>query len=225
MREITGKKRIDDRVIEVPLTIETIRTPNHRFPDDISTSQLEVALNDAFSIRGMAVVREFLIPHNPEYPQNLEYFTRVREQTANQDLAGGSITETEAIANRDGVVVPYRYINKLFVPKSYQGNGLFGHIMDDTLSPNLGEQIPILAVLRTSSRKLHDEKYEPRSDIWVKIGNYYVHGFNFLNKITDSDRPERFPGAFKLFDGIAHHVALKVPTAVPISGAGFSYLE
>ncbi|MBI2655169.1 hypothetical protein HYX06_01975 [Candidatus Woesearchaeota archaeon] len=223
MKEVIGKKHVGGQEVPVPLIIESIITPNHEFPNLVPQGQLELALNSAFSSRDMRVVQEFLVPGTLQYPQGLSYVTYVME-AGNSSLAGGSITENDAILN-GRVMVPYRYISKVFVPEPYQGNGLMSHIMDETLEFNPGGQLPALAVLRTSSEKLHEGKYEPRSDIWVRVGSYYVHGFNFLNKITDTDRPERFPGAFNLFDRIARHVTLKVPTAVPISGAGFRYLE
>lgn len=186
-----------------------IRQPliGNRFPKELPPSELEEKMQEAFATRAMVVVNDYFIQGSDSYPQNLSFFVFGRDGNNGNNLVSGLIATKEEVENFN-----FTYYDKIFVVPDYEGNGLMKTMIKLARGISYGNRTICPAMLRTSSSKL-DKKYSELSDIRIEIGDYYLHGFGFLDK---ESREELFTGAKVKFETMAKYVASKQKTVVPL---------
>jgi hypothetical protein len=175
------------------------------FSEQVDLGGLETFMNDSFGTRGMQLVPGYLSPGSPTYPSDMSFL--VLTQTGNQKdspFAGVLLAESKTV---DGF--SFDYYDKVAVAPEYRNNGAMKEMVG-TARALSGEDFKIPpGVLRTSDPELN-ETYGKMSDTSVKIGDFYIHGFGFL----DDEKNSLFNGAEKKFELAAEYVAALPQTLV-----------
>lgn len=194
-----------------------IRLPQYpnKFPEELPPSELEKKMNQSFKTRGMEVLHGYFVEGTPYYPQNLSFFVYARKGWL-KGLASGLIATEEKYEDGNGTFI-FTYYDKIFVTPPHRGNGLMADMIKVArMSHKSSSQGPLPALLRTSDFELN-EAYEKLSDMGTKLGEFYIHGFGFLDKGTET---ELFEGAKDKFYAAANYIASKKRTVVPILSLG-----
>lgn len=191
---------------------KTLPLYSNGFPKSLSIDEIQQAINDSFATEGRYVVKKYFDKKSPSYPKNMAFF--IFGIDLEGQLASGTITTREQLGD-----FPYKYHDKVFVIKKYQGNGIGPQMVELANEVDNGKklvmagvEIKIPSVMRTSFQRAH-ETYSEISDIWVQEGDFYTHGFKFRNKETKEDL---FPDASWKFKELAKHVAKKPKTVLPL---------
>lgn len=196
------------------------------YDGSVDIGGLEALLNSSFGVRNLRVVDGFL---SPDLDNRLCHLVKAERKgskvlgipfpfLAHSEDAGVLIGTYETAETGFEFV----YYDKIAVAPLYQGNGVMKSMIRKSRkeitgnSENDGSILP--SILRTSDEKV-SKKYESSSDICIKVGEYYIHGFGFLDK---HKRP-LFEDAAQKFNEAAYLVAAKPPTVVPISASTGSY--
>jgi len=187
------------------LTYDVKVTIDGKFPDTISSDGIEGFLNNAFATRGLSIIPGHLNSDSPNYQPDLSFL--VLAQNGNHDgssIVGALLAEAKEI---DGF--KFDYYDKIAVAPEYRNNGVMKAMIG--IAKNVGDEKgnDSPAVLRTSDPDL-DKVYGAMSDISIKVGNFYVHGFGFYN-----DGIPLIDDALWEFQLAAHYVAILPETIVP----------
>lgn len=189
----------------VVLSMGVPRSGN-RLPQELPVGELELRMQESFVTRNKWIKRGYFVEGDSSYPNNLSFFVHGRDKNKDNILVSGLVATLESVNCFD-----FTYYDKIFVIPGYRKNGLMLSMVDaarEVKEDNDKKRLP--SVLRTSDPDLH-EAYGKKSDTWLEIGGYFVHGFGFLNKDT---KEELFEGAKEKFDIAANYVAIKPPTLV-----------
>lgn len=186
----------------------------------VNVGGLEVLLNTSFGVRNLRVVEGYL---SPDLDSTLCHLVRAERHgskvlgipfpfSVHPEGAGVLIGTYETTETGFEFV----YYDKIAVAPPYQGNGVMKSLIRKSReeitgnAENDGRLMP--SILRTSDEKI-SKRYESSSDISVKVGSYYIHGFGFLDKYKNP----LFEYAVKKFNEAAYFVAAKPPTVVPLN--------
>ena len=183
--------------------------PTDRASPHSELGKLEEVLQRAFQSEGRSIIDSYFQPGSPEYPQRLEFVVGATKSIKEEPLAGALVATLEKVGN-----IEFIYYDKIGVASPHQDNGVMGRLLAYAAEAGANRGI-FIAALRTTIPKAH-ERYNSKSDISTKIGEYNIHGFGFVDKETGK---EKFAGAIKQFREIARYIASLPPTTVPIEQA------
>jgi len=189
-----------------------IRPPliGNQFPAELPISELEEKMQEAFATRSMVVVNDYFIQGSDSYPQNLLFFVFGRDRNNGNNLVSGLIATKEEVKD-----FKFTYYDKIFVVPDYEGNGLMKTMIKLAREISYDNKTIWPAILRTSGSKL-DKIYSELRDVRAEIGDYFIHGFGFLDKET---KEELFKGANDKFYMAAKYIALKPKIVVPVEAS------
>ncbi len=156
-------------------TIEIV--DNGKFSGYLDLGELEKLLNDSFGVRDMELVRGYFDKNSPSYPSGVSFLVLTQDiAQEGSPLAGILLAETKGIHGFN-----FDYYDKIAVHPDYQKNGVMTNLVQ--IARNIGDQdgqIPP-ALLRTSDAEI-SKSYDKLSDVVVKMGDYYIHGYGFFNE-------------------------------------------
>ena len=173
----------------------------------------------SFSAAGLKIVDGFFDRKSKYYPKHLDmlvlaieaapdFFNGVpaydigRVYGMSYEIVGSIIAERERIGEFE-----FHYYTKVFVIEELWNSGLAGKMIHAI------KEMKIPGMLKTSKPENH-ARYAKHSDITEKIGPYYFHGFDFVDKKTGQ---EKFLGARSKFYAAARHIVENKPvTALPV---------
>ena len=155
-------------------TIEIV--DNGKFSGYLDLGELEKLLNDSFGVRDMELVRGYFDKNSPSYPSGVSFLVLTQDiAQEGSPLAGILLAETKGIHGFN-----FDYYDKIAVHPDYQKDGVMTNLVQ--IARNIGDQdgqIPP-ALLRTSDAEI-SKSYDKLSDVVVKMGDYYIHGYGFFN--------------------------------------------
>lgn len=184
---------------------------------------------DSFQAIGLEIVDGFFDKKSVQYPHNLamlvlgierspDFFYGLQDYDVGKvfgqrrEVVGSIIVERENTGDFE-----FNYYNKVFVVKELWGNGLAGRML------RAMNEAKIPGILKTSDPK-NNAIYSRYSDVSIKIGPYYFHGFGFVNKRR---KEEEFLGARSKFYAAARHIIETKPVTVhPVqNGTGTNNMD
>ena len=188
------------------VNLATVNGNNGWFPPEVNLGELEKLVQESFATIGRMVVHEYFIQGAELAPKDISFLVLGHETSTGQ-LASGLIAREYEFQG-----IRFMCYDKIFVAPEKMGNGLAGDMISAAMDEGKKRGIPV-GVLRTSSER-NDGIYGRYSDIdSLKIGDYFMHGFGFLDK---SSGIELYDGAKSIFPMLARHVAEKPQTTIPI---------
>ena len=190
------------------------RSATGLFPEDVNLSELESVVRESFATRNMMVIPEYFI-HGTHYsPTDISFMVIGRDQSGK--IVSGLIARELAFEE-----TKFIYYDKIFVDPGHRRQGLMGNMISKAIDESRTMEIPI-AALRTSDEE-YNKMYANHSDInHIQVGDYYMHGFGFLNKKTNT---ELFADARNIFRTIAGYIAKKPATTIPVQPSAVPLIE
>ncbi len=193
---------------------------------EFQNGTLENLLQSVYSTSQRMVLHGYFEPESRYSPKNpglllIPYYTWGNQYGAGKINVGAAIFTKEKVKVYVGDQdedFEFSYVDKFGVIPRYQKNG-YGDRLFNLVRKLMAEEgmgFPTPAILRTSVPEAH-EWYSKRSDIqtvlFTENGQYYLHGFGFLEKDTKN---ELMPYASAKFHAGAAKAASKPVTVMPI---------